>query len=65
VITKEEYDAQVLLALKTAYTPDPFAKAAAASKASVTAESVMAASRKLTNALSEIPEFKDFGPALI
>jgi hypothetical protein len=32
VISKDEYDAQVLLTLKTAYTLDPIAKAAAASK---------------------------------
>jgi hypothetical protein len=62
VITKEESEAQALLTLKTAYTPDPIAKAAT-SKASVT-ESVMATSQNLTNALAQVPEFKDFGPVL-
>jgi coatomer subunit gamma len=63
VITKEESDAQALLTLKTAYTPDPSAKAAT-SKASATTESVMATSQQLTNALAHVPEFKDFGPVL-
>jgi coatomer subunit gamma len=62
VITKEESDAQALHTLKTAYTPDPISKAAT-SKTSAT-ESVMATSQKLTSALAEVPEFKDFGPVL-
>jgi coatomer subunit gamma len=63
IITKEEADAQTLRAL-TEMTPGPTLAAEKPKAAVQPSVSMEANSQKYAKALSEVPEFKDFGPIL-